>query len=214
MPVPGASAAGMERTPLREIAAERIRAAIFDGTLLPGEQLNDDALQDWLGMSRTPVREALNELARVGLVETLPQRYTRVTVPDPEDRVAVLQTLGALVGGVVRVTTETLGAAQRARVIEAIDETLVAVSNRDAHAHGQRGWSLVHLFIDACPNAYLVRATRDTIDALAYLLSATRTDATTAWGSLQDGYPRLRVAVIDNDPVAAELAIETVFRLQ
>ncbi|WP_324170120.1 GntR family transcriptional regulator [Microbacterium oxydans] len=57
---------------LREVAVDRIRATIFDGTLVPGERLSDEELQRWLGMSRTPVREALSGLTRIGLVETAP----------------------------------------------------------------------------------------------------------------------------------------------
>lgn len=41
----------------------------MDGTLEPGERLNDEDLIAWLGVSRTPIREALSQLARAGLVE-------------------------------------------------------------------------------------------------------------------------------------------------
>lgn len=63
-----------------------------------------------VGGSRTPIREALNDLARVGLVEMEVQRYTRLAMPSPEDRTEVLQTLGATVGEVVRVTGAAVGA--------------------------------------------------------------------------------------------------------
>ncbi|WAA65601.1 hypothetical protein [Microbacterium oxydans] len=86
--------------------------------------------------------------------------------------------------------------------------------SRQTNAHAQAGWELIHLFLDACPNPCLVRATREIIDTLAYLLTATRDETTTRWPALEDGYPRLQAAVTDNDPVAAELAIETVSRLQ
>ena len=50
----------------------------MDGTLAPGERLRDQELCEWLGLSRTPVREALSRLEQDGLVETAPQRYTQV----------------------------------------------------------------------------------------------------------------------------------------
>lgn len=214
MPVPGSETSGaVERVSLRITAAERIRTAIFDGTLLPGEQLNDPDLQAWLGISRTPIREALNDLARVGLVEMSPQRYTRVASPKPEDRTLILQTLGALIGGVVRVTTSTLTDSQKSKVVEAIDAVLATVDARSSSGHGAAGWAMVDLFIAACPNPYLVSATRDTIEALNYQLTATRTSTSTAWDTLESGYPRLREAVIAGDSIAAELAVETIFRL-
>lgn len=212
MPVPTLTTE-VERKSLRVIAADRIRTAIFDGTLTPGERLLDHELQDWLGISRTPLREALNDLARVGLVEMVAQRYTRVAPPRHEDRTAILQTLGALVGGVVRVTVPELSDAQRQKLLTHLDETIVSVAQRDTHAHGSQGWALVDLFITACPNPYLVRATQDTVDALAYQLAVTRTESSTSWSNLDDGYPRMRAAVYSGDAIAAELAIETIFRL-
>jgi DNA-binding GntR family transcriptional regulator len=52
--------------------------AIENGTLEAGERLNDDELTSWLGVSRTPVREAIARLESEGLVEMAANRYTRV----------------------------------------------------------------------------------------------------------------------------------------
>src|SRR6187431_3096098 len=81
MPVP-ADKAALERDLLRDRAYTTIRDAIVDGTLQPGERLRDQELTEWLGLSRTPVREALARLEQDGLVETAPQRFTRVTPLD------------------------------------------------------------------------------------------------------------------------------------
>jgi DNA-binding GntR family transcriptional regulator len=81
MPVPTDKAA-LERDLLRDRAYTTIRDAIVDGTLAPGERLRDQELTEWLGLSRTPVREALSRLEQDGLVQTEPQRYTRVTPLD------------------------------------------------------------------------------------------------------------------------------------
>lgn len=56
--------------------------AISDGRLTPGQRLRDVELAEALGVSRTPVREALQRLERIGLVEVSANRYTRVSVPD------------------------------------------------------------------------------------------------------------------------------------
>ena len=53
--------------------------AILDGRLPAGERLRDQELAERLGVSRTPVREALQRLERTGLVEVAPNRYTRVS---------------------------------------------------------------------------------------------------------------------------------------
>lgn len=59
-------------------------AAIVDGTLEPGERLNDDALCSWLGVSRTPVREAITQLHGIGLVEIEANRFTKVASLDDD----------------------------------------------------------------------------------------------------------------------------------
>ncbi|MDA0636119.1 GntR family transcriptional regulator [Nonomuraea sp. MCN248] len=81
MPVPP-SRGLVSRSLLRDEAYRAIRDAIVDGTLAPGERLNDADLVEWLGVSRTPVREALARLEQAGLVRTKPGRYTIVSPVD------------------------------------------------------------------------------------------------------------------------------------
>jgi DNA-binding GntR family transcriptional regulator len=82
MPVPVAGVSE-QRQLLRDSVFVRIRDAIIDGTLQPGERLLDAELSGWLGVSRTPIREALARLETAGLVETRPGRYTIVSPIDP-----------------------------------------------------------------------------------------------------------------------------------
>ncbi|APU16113.1 transcriptional regulator [Actinoalloteichus sp. GBA129-24] len=72
----------MARSLLRDEAYRAIRDAIVDGTLAPGERLLDTELIDWLGVSRTPIREALARLEQAGLVRSKPGRYTIVAPLD------------------------------------------------------------------------------------------------------------------------------------
>lgn len=81
MPLP-IDGSAVRRVLLRDSAYEQLEAAIIDGTLRPGERLRDDELGRRLGVSRTPVREALARLADAGLVETAANRYTRVAPLD------------------------------------------------------------------------------------------------------------------------------------
>lgn len=78
MPVPQKSSV-MSRSLLRDQAYIALRDAIEEGVLEPGERLNEADLVSWLGVSRTPIREALTQLERSGLVETTPGRLTRVS---------------------------------------------------------------------------------------------------------------------------------------
>ncbi len=81
MPIPSSEVAA-PRTSLREQVFARLRAAIVDGTLEPGERLHDAELCRWLGVSRTPVREAIARLDLAGLVVVKPGSSTVVSPLD------------------------------------------------------------------------------------------------------------------------------------
>ncbi|PVE96930.1 GntR family transcriptional regulator [Microbacterium sp. TPD7012] len=83
MPIPQ-QVSGVDRSLLRDDVFRRLRDAIIDGTFLPGEQLKDGDLAEWLGVSRTPVREALLRLGASGLVVAKPGRSTTVSTIDPK----------------------------------------------------------------------------------------------------------------------------------
>jgi len=81
MPLPQ-SKSPLARTLARDEAYERLRAWIVNGTLHPGELLRDQEIARSLGVSRTPVREALRRLEDEGFVETALNRWTRVAPLD------------------------------------------------------------------------------------------------------------------------------------
>ena len=64
--------------PLRELVCETIRQAIVDGVFSPGERLMEIQLADEMGVSRTPVREAIRKLELEGFVVMIPRRGTYV----------------------------------------------------------------------------------------------------------------------------------------
>ena len=81
MPIP-LDRAPLRTTLLRDSVHDRLRDAIVDGTLAPGEVVRDTELAAWLGVSRTPVREALLRLGETGLVRSAPGRSTVVAEID------------------------------------------------------------------------------------------------------------------------------------
>ena len=72
----------IQRTFVRQEAYLKIRNWILDGTLAPGAQVRDKELAEQLGVSRTPIREALLRLEDEGLVQTKPNRSTLVSTID------------------------------------------------------------------------------------------------------------------------------------
>ena len=60
--------------PLRDVVFENLREAILEGKLEPGQRLMEVQLAEQLGVSRTPVREAIRKLELEGLVVMLPRK--------------------------------------------------------------------------------------------------------------------------------------------
>ncbi|RCK70015.1 GntR family transcriptional regulator [Desertihabitans brevis] len=109
MPIPR-EATPVDRSLLRDDVYVRLRDAIVDGTFAPGEQLRDVELAAWLGVSRTPVREALLRLGANGLVVTSPGRSTVVSQIDEKSLRDARDVVAAMHELAVREVAGTLGA--------------------------------------------------------------------------------------------------------
>lgn len=70
---------------LRHDVRDHLRNQIFDGTLQPGDRIVESRLARELGISQTPVREALRELEQMGLVVSFPNRGASVRRIEPKD---------------------------------------------------------------------------------------------------------------------------------
>ena len=87
-----------EYLPLRDVVFNTLRDAILTGKLLPGERLMENQLADKLGVSRTPVREALRMLELENLVELVPRKGAQVLDMSEKDIVDILEVRSALEG--------------------------------------------------------------------------------------------------------------------
>ena len=92
----GSSVAPIERPTLHNVVVSRVRDMIIEGLLPAGSRIHEGQLGQQLGVSRTPLREALKVLASEGLVELVPSRgalVRQLTAKDVQDMLAVLSTL-------------------------------------------------------------------------------------------------------------------------
>ncbi len=133
MPIPAGSS-GVDRSLLRDDVYRRLRDAIVDGTFQPGEQLKDGELAEWLGVSRTPIREALLRLGTSGLVVAIPGRSTTVTTIDAKAASDARDVIAAMHAMVVRQVAGTLDDSQLERMREANRRFAQAVADGDVKA--------------------------------------------------------------------------------
>ncbi|MDY6306197.1 MAG: GntR family transcriptional regulator, partial [Oribacterium sp.] len=85
-----------EYLPLRDLVFNTLRQAILKGELKPGERLMEIQLAEKLGVSRTPIREAIRKLELEGLVIMIPRRGAEVARISQRSLQDVLEVRGAL----------------------------------------------------------------------------------------------------------------------
>ena len=98
----------IDRIPLRERVYQLVQRAIVSGELHPGQRVRDLDLAAQLGVSRTPVREALQRLEDEGLVETLPGASTRIVSLDTQAAREAFPVVAVLHALATRLAVETL----------------------------------------------------------------------------------------------------------
>ena len=94
--------------PLRDVVFNTLREAILKGELKPGERLMELQLASKLGVSRTPIREAIRMLEQEGLAVTVPRKGAEVARMTEKDMEDVLQIRAALDELAVQLATEQI----------------------------------------------------------------------------------------------------------
>ena len=122
-----------------------ILSAVHEGRLQPGERISDAALAERLGVSRTPIREALQRLREIGIIEASASRFTRVAIVGPEQTanamVVWVALYAALVAEVIPIVSKHVLMAMKADherflagLVE-LDMQRVATANADFFNH-------------------------------------------------------------------------------
>lgn len=195
---------------LTELAMERIRQGIIDGELALGEQVSEAQLAQRLGVSKTPVREALLRLKADGLVEIHPQRGTFVFRLDAErvaqlcryratiETAALREAMSARAADLLRELRQRTAGMKKAE--RAGDEKALARLDMDFH------WQL----LAHCPNPYLqagYEIIRWQLVALRHRAPITDAHAShqvlvqaLAGGDIEAACALLQRHVVDNEP--------------
>lgn len=115
----------VRKTLHHEIVVDALRELILEGELEPRSRINEVALCERFGISRTPLREAIKLLAAEGLLELLPNRGARVVALSETEIRDILHVVGALEGAAGELACERITAAEL-KVIEEANEAMVA----------------------------------------------------------------------------------------
>lgn len=151
MPIPPTQ--GVHKRPLlRDHAYASIRDAIIDGTLSPGERLRDTELESWLGISRTPIREALLRLERARLVVAMPGRATIVAPVDLETTLGAQQVAASMHELAARLATPQLTQAHIAELVAVNTRFAADIERQDILATIDADDDFHAIFVAHCAN--------------------------------------------------------------
>lgn len=139
-----------------ETLSSSIADAILRGEFKPGARLDEQMLADQFGVSRTPVREALRQLAATGLVESRPRRGTVVASVTAGQLDTLFGAMAELEATCARLSALSMSQVERRR-LQALHEAMaeaVAAEDDEAYAAGnQRFHSLIY---DGCRNPVII----------------------------------------------------------
>jgi DNA-binding GntR family transcriptional regulator len=186
--------------PQGENVYQRLIAEIRSGALPPGARLRETELAERLGVSRTPIREAIRQLENDGLVSHLPRVGAAVRSLDYAEVMELYDMRAVLEGTAARM------AARAATDLELTELAALNAEMGDAPT-AQRAADLntqFHLtLLDAARNRYLTRAMLGLRRTLIILGPSTLADAARAQDALAE-HGRLLAALQRRDPLAAE----------
>lgn len=193
----------------RSVVLPVLREAIVAGDLLPGARLSEVEIARALGVSRTPIREALGELEREGLVRVFPRlgAFVRtITERDVEEIYAVREALDVLGAKLLAERITPVGIAQ---LQEAVETMRAAIARGDGGGYVEALDAFYALVVRLSGNETLERLHHSLLGPVRRL----RRIAMTHEGRVERSFAqaeRIAHAIVAHDPAAADLMREQI----
>ncbi|GAA1795963.1 GntR family transcriptional regulator [Leucobacter iarius] len=199
---------------LRDEVRNSLWETIISGQLLLGARLEVTAIQEWLGVSRTPARQAIDALVAEGFIETAAHSYTRVVKPDPDEGAFTLDTVGALMSAMTRRAIPRFSAKAREKTAVLADRVRDASLAEDRKALGQTASDLFSVVYRECGNPVLQNVWKSTGEGLAYRLAVAMEHEAIEWDRQAELYGRLAAAIRADDAEEAGRIVEETHALR
>ncbi|MFB7250955.1 GntR family transcriptional regulator [Microbacterium sp. NPDC056234] len=188
---------------LGDLVHEALSAAIIDGRLAPGERINDKAIAETLGISRTPVREAIQRLTLAGLLEVSASRYTRVTEVTEAMAASTLEYAVLQAGNALQLAVGRMSDSELEDAIALLDRVTEASEEDAVEELLQSSREFVVFIIRHAGSPDLVRVLRNENAVLERNLRQSPFDLGTP-DQRRGPYRRMRMAMVTRDADAAE----------
>ncbi len=146
-----------EYLPLRDIVFQTLRNAIITGELQPGERLMETQLAEKLGVSRTPIREAIRKLELEGLVIMVPRKGAQVAQFTEKDIQDVLEVRAALEALAAKLACKRMDDRSFLKLQLAIAEYSYAAKNKDLETMIEKDVEFHDIICNATQNDKLIQ---------------------------------------------------------
>ena len=146
-----------EFLPLRDVVFNTLRQAILRGELKPGERLMEIQLANKLGVSRTPIREAIRKLELEGLVLMIPRRGAEVAEITEKSLRDVLEVRAALEELAVDLACDRISAEDIQNLKEAAKEFEIALQGGDVTEYAEADVKFHDIIYLATDNQRLIQ---------------------------------------------------------
>ena len=140
---------------VQDIAFEKLRDFILSGRLKPGDPLNTIELSKILGVSRTPIREAINRLKSIGLVEAIPHKGAFVQQLSVKEVIEIYYIRAALSGACARLAVKNLSIKMKQKLLNLCDEMETAVAREEHDLMLKRNMELHRIIYKAAESPRL-----------------------------------------------------------
>jgi DNA-binding GntR family transcriptional regulator len=151
---------------LADSLRDELEQDIVTGALRPGERLDEQTLATRFGVSRTPIREALAQLASAGLVELQARRGAFVASLSLREVIERFEVMAALEGACGALAARRLTDEERARLLQAHEACCREAGSGDADDYYYANERFHQTLYDASRNGYLAEQTRQLHDRL------------------------------------------------
>jgi DNA-binding GntR family transcriptional regulator len=193
---------------LTEMVADEVRARIIDGRIGLGAGLSENSLAAELGISKTPVREALLQLKQEGLVQVQPQRGTYVFRLEAEQVAMISELRDVLEVAAIEAAVTRNAGKLAARLTELYAAMHEAYDADDRIAYRKLDGEFHEAIIDLCGNDYIRNAYRQISFCVAALRSRLSNEAQLNKLSLADHKEILRL-VKEGDAASLKTLLRT-----
>ncbi|RMQ40795.1 GntR family transcriptional regulator [Pseudomonas cichorii] len=190
---------------LREIVLDKLRSAIMNFQLLPGDRLVERDLCDRLGVSRTSVREALRHLESEGLVEFADAKGPRVAIITLEDACDIYELRCVLEGLIVQLFTLRAKAKDIRALEKALEENRKALNDGELQQVIDSVQSFYDVLLEGSGNHIAATQLRQLQARISYL-RATSVSQLNRRGASSQEMERMVEAIKSGDPLAAHQA--------